>query len=91
MRGWTVTLKVRYADFRQITHSRPIAKLIQSQSIIEGVSVELLSVLFPLGNGVRLLRVTLSSLSTEAQAGAPQLTLALQGEGHDKSRSAHGR
>ncbi len=71
MRGWTVTLKVRYADFRQITHSRPFAKLIQSRSIIEGVSVELLSVLFPLGNGVRLLRVTLSSLSTEAQAGAP--------------------
>jgi DNA polymerase-4 len=71
VRGWTVTPKVRYADFRQITHSRPFAKLIQSRSIIEGVSVELLSVLFPLGNGVRLLRVTLSSLSTEAQAGAP--------------------
>jgi DNA polymerase-4 len=77
VRGRTVTLKVRYADFDQITRSRSLAEQIDSRSIIEGVILELLSALFPLSKGVRLLGVTLSSLNTEAQAGAPQLALAL--------------
>ena len=48
-----------------------------SRSVIEQVSLELLSALFPLSKGVRLLGVTLSSLNTEAEPRDPQLALTL--------------
>ncbi len=77
VRGRTVTLKVKYADFQQITRSRSFVEPVESRSSIEEVSLSLLSALFPLRKGVRLLGVTLSSLNTMVQASDPQLALAL--------------
>ena len=77
VRGRTVTLKVKYADFQQITRSRSLFEPVESRSSIEEVSLSLLSALFPLRKGVRLLGVTLSSLNTKVQASDPQLALAL--------------
>ncbi len=77
VRGRTVTLKVKYADFQQITRSRSLFEPVESRSSIEEVSLDLLSALFPLRKGVRLLGVTLSSLNTMVQASDPQLALAL--------------
>jgi DNA polymerase-4 len=77
LRGRTVTLKVKYEDFRQITRSRSLAAGIESRSGLERVSVELLSSLFPMGKGVRLLGVTLSSLNTVEATETRQLPLAL--------------
>src|SRR3712207_2555072 len=65
LRGRTVTLKVKYADFRQITRSRSLAAYVESRSVLEQVSLDLLSLLFPMGEGVRLLGIALSTLNTE--------------------------
>jgi DNA polymerase IV len=62
MRGRTITLKVKYADFEQITRSRSVPHAIASQAEMERLSRELLSALMPVPKGVRLLGVTLSSL-----------------------------
>jgi DNA polymerase-4 len=65
VRGRTVTLKVKYADFEQITRSRSLTGEVESRSVLEEVSLDLLSRLFPIDKGVRLLGVTLSTLNTE--------------------------
>ncbi len=77
VRGRTITLKVKYADFQQITRSRSLPEPIESRSTVEQISVELLSALVPLSKGVRLLGVTLSSLNTEPEPADPQLALAV--------------
>jgi DNA polymerase-4 len=72
-----VTLKVKYADFQQITRSRSFPVNVQSRTMLEQASLELLSALFPMRNGVRLLGITLSTLTIEQELKHPQLALAL--------------
>ena len=72
-----MTLKVKYADFHQITRSRSLSHDIQSRALLERMSLDLLAPLTPTELGVRLLGVTLSALNTEDVDRAPQLSLAL--------------
>ena len=72
-----MTLKVKYADFRQITRSRSLSHDIQSRALLERISLDLLSPLLPTQQGVRLLGVTLSALATAELDQVPQLSLAL--------------
>ncbi len=65
IRGRTVTLKAKYADFQQVTRSRTDETPIATQSIIEAMMDALLESLFPINKGIRLLGVTLSSLGDE--------------------------
>jgi DNA polymerase-4 len=65
IRGRTVTLKARYADFRQLTRSRTGQRPFAAQAEIEVIVYELLESLFPVSKGIRLLGVTLSSLGDE--------------------------
>jgi DNA polymerase-4 len=75
--GRTVTLKVKYADFRQITRrSTSVAPLV-SAAELERSARELMRPLFPSSAGVRLLGVTLSSLGAAEPASDPQLALAV--------------
>ncbi|WP_244470720.1 DNA polymerase IV [Microvirga massiliensis] len=76
-RGRTITLKVKFADFEQITRSRSLSDLVESRSVLEMISLELLSALLPMRKGVRLLGVTLSSLNTDEEPAVRQLPLAL--------------
>jgi DNA polymerase-4 len=76
-RGRTITLKVKFADFEQITRSRSLSDLVESRSVLEMISLELLSALLPMRKGVRLLGVTLSSLNTDEEPAGRQLPLAL--------------
>lgn len=62
--GRTITLKVKYADFQQITRSRTIEPAVRSAGDLAIVAGGLLESLFPTEKGVRLLGVTLSSLIT---------------------------
>lgn len=62
IRGRTVTLKVKYADFQQITRSRTVGMAISASADIEALAVSLLSPLFPVAKGIRLIGVTISSL-----------------------------
>jgi DNA polymerase-4 len=74
IRGRTLTLKAKYADFHQVTRSRTVAVPVASRAAIEAVVSELLERLFPASQGIRLLGVTLSSLGTET-GGEHQLLL----------------
>jgi DNA polymerase IV len=76
-RGRTVTLKVKYADFQQITRSRTLADPVASHAELARVSLDLLSALMPVPKGVRLLGVTLSSLAAEETPGMCQMRLPL--------------
>jgi DNA polymerase-4 len=69
IRGRTVTLKVKYADFRQVTRSRTVEGPIASRAEFEAIVAALVEPLFPVGMGLRLLGVTLSSLVAGTEAG----------------------
>jgi DNA polymerase-4 len=73
--GRTVTVKVKYADFQQVTRSRSGAEPVPTQTRLEQVSLDLLRPLFPPRLGVRLLGVTLSNLGDKPCRGVSQLAL----------------
>ncbi|WKW50720.1 DNA polymerase IV [Rhodomicrobium lacus] len=75
--GRTVTLKVKYADFQQITRSRTFERALREADELAAISGSLLEPLFPVGKGIRLLGVTLSSLEPRREAAAVQLSLEL--------------
>ena len=77
IRGRTLTLKVKFANFQQITRSKSFDDAIDSLADLERLSLGLLEPLLPTRKGVRLLGISLSSL-TEAQATGRQLSLVLQ-------------
>jgi DNA polymerase IV len=63
--GRTVTLKLRYADFKTVTRSRSGGHAISDAGEIENVVTQLLGGLVPLRLGVRLLGVTLHNLGND--------------------------
>jgi DNA polymerase IV len=69
--GRTVTLKLRYADFKTVTRSRTLNQPLWGADTITTVIVDLLDGLMPLVSGVRLLGVTLSALGTLSEADRP--------------------
>jgi len=77
VRGRTVTLKVKFADFQIITRSRSRVVLISDRSALASISEELLTAQFPLRKAVRLIGVSLSSLSADRAQVDPQMNLAL--------------
>jgi DNA polymerase-4 len=76
--GRTVTVKVKYADFRQITRSRSLTTPVASREMLEEMGLELLRPLFPPPLGVRLLGVTMSGFEAEARTQPAQLALMLE-------------
>jgi DNA polymerase-4 len=77
VRGRTVTLKVKFSDFQQITRSRTLIGYVENRSALEQASIDLLNILFPLDKSVRLLGVSLSALNTDDETEDPQLSFAL--------------
>ena len=77
VRGRTVTLKVKFADFQIITRSRSRVAPISDRSALSSISAELLAAQFPLRKGVRLIGVSISSLCTDSVQVGLQMTLAL--------------
>ncbi|GAA3941239.1 DNA polymerase IV [Hymenobacter algoricola] len=75
-RGRTVTIKVKYADFQQITRSRTGFAPVPTQDALALAALELLRTQVPLDKGVRLLGVTISTLEGEQEPGR-QLVLGL--------------
>ena len=73
IRGRTVTLKVKFADFRQITRSRTLLTPVDSHAILAQIVGELLQGIMPVLLGVRLLGVSLSGLDGGSTSG--QLSL----------------
>ena len=77
IRGRTVTLKVKFTDFKQVTRSKTVEDAIDDLADLERLSLGLLEPLLPTRKGVRLLGISLSSL-TQAQATGRQLSLVLR-------------
>jgi len=75
----TVTVKIKYANFRQITRSRSCTEAITSRAMIEQLGLDLLQPHFPPSRGVRLLGVTLSNFDATTVADNRQIALALRG------------
>ena len=71
-RGRTVTLKVKFANFRQITRSRTGQMQIQTRSELEDLGNALLEPVFPVTRGIRLLGLSLSSLAAPEPRAAGQ-------------------
>ena len=64
--GRTVTLKVKFADFQQITRSRTTARSFSSGTELLETAQSLLRDVFPTPKGIRLLGVTVSTLDEKA-------------------------
>jgi DNA polymerase-4 len=74
IRGRTVTLKVKFANFRIITRSRTGQMPVRTRSELEQLGDALLEPLFPVVRGIRLLGISLSSLAAE-EAEQPEFSL----------------
>jgi DNA polymerase IV len=59
--GRTVTVKVKFADFRQVTRSRSFPAVIARHDLLREASVELVRMVLPTPKGIRLLGVTVSN------------------------------
>ncbi|TXS94154.1 DNA polymerase IV [Parahaliea maris] len=61
-RGRTVTLKVKFNDFQQITRARSLEQPVGDRDSLAAIGQDLLSGELPVARGVRLLGLTVSSL-----------------------------
>jgi DNA polymerase IV len=77
IRGRTATLKLKYADFQQITRRRTEAAPISGKTELARIAQALLAALAPLPKPVRLLGVTLSSLAGADEAETRQMSFAV--------------
>ena len=77
MFGRTVTLKVKFADFHQITRSRSHAAQVDSADLFRNISLSLLDGVFPVAKAIRLLGVTASVFDEAKPDTSQQLSLAL--------------
>jgi DNA polymerase IV len=77
VRGRTVTLKIKFADFQIITRSRSLLEPISDRSTLAAFTQELLAAQFPLRKSVRLIGVSLSSLCVDMEKADKQMALAL--------------
>src|SRR6516225_9622335 len=75
IRGRTVTLKIKFANFQIITRSRTGQMQVRTLGELEQLGNALLEPLFPVAKGVRLLGVSLSSLAAEETEREPEFSL----------------
>ena len=75
LQGRTVTLKVRFADFRQLTRARTLPRAVESEAELLAVADDLASAVLPDPRGARLLGITLSGFDHPAPGGDGQLDL----------------
>jgi DNA polymerase-4 len=62
--GATVTVKIKYADFRIITRSRTLTRPARARELLHEVSLGLARSVFPVAIGVRLVGVAVSKFSS---------------------------
>ena len=75
--GRTVTVKIKYADFRQATRSYSLSAQIISAVVLRQVSLDLVRTVFPPAQGVRLVGVAVSNFRDDRVTAPEQLDLAL--------------
>lgn len=75
VRGRTVTLKLRRADFHTITRARSLAQPVADRSTMVEIGRALLAPLLPVAGGIRLLGLTLSGILRDEETLQPALPL----------------
>lgn len=73
--GQTVTVKIKYADFRHVTRSRTLQAPLVTREQLHEVSVSLVQSVYPVALGIRLVGVSVSKFSTGSMS--EQLELGL--------------
>jgi DNA polymerase-4 len=77
--GRTVTVKVKFADFHQVTRSRSFRTLVASHDQLRQACLDLVRSLFPPTQGVRLVGVTVSNFSEAHEPADDELPLFADG------------
>jgi DNA polymerase-4 len=77
VRGRTVTLKVKFADFTLITRSKSFAAPVPDLAAFEAAGQALLDAILPVPKGIRLLGLGLHSILEADEGGPEQLGLAI--------------
>ncbi|MDE2435906.1 MAG: DNA polymerase IV [Sphingomonadales bacterium] len=72
-RGRTVTLKLKHADFSNLTRARSLAQPVADRAQFAALAHGLLDEVLPLAQPVRLLGLTLSHIDGEDEASPPQV------------------
>lgn len=67
MYGASVTVKIKYADFRQLTRSRTLSHAVTRYEDLNAIALALTRSIYPLENGVRLVGVTVSHFPDEGE------------------------
>lgn len=75
VRGHTVTLKVKFADFEQITRQRSLKTRVSEAPDLERIARELLTEQFPFRLPIRLLGISLSAFEERTQDLPGQMSL----------------
>ncbi|HEY0315218.1 MAG TPA: DNA polymerase IV, partial [Sphingomonas sp.] len=73
--GRTVTVKVKYGDFQQITRSRSVSGLVDTHGLLRETSLMLIRSVLPSPKGIRLVGVTVSNF--EAREDVRELPMLL--------------
>ena len=73
--GHTVTVKIKFADFRQATRSRTLSAPVGSQALLLETSIALVRLVYPLTIGIRLVGVTVSNFRGQVPVRQLNLTL----------------
>lgn len=73
--GRTVTVKVKYGDFQNVTRSRTLAALVTSQESLRAASLALIKTVLPTEKGIRLVGVTLSNFDRTVRTSSEVLPL----------------
>ena len=66
IKGRTITVKIKYDDFRQITRSKSFPDYFNDEDLILNTSLEIMKDVFTPGSRIRLLGITLSNLEQAA-------------------------
>jgi DNA polymerase-4 len=61
--GRTITVKIKWADYKQSTRSKSFKDSITSHKLMQEISLDLIRSVFPLPKSIRLVGVTLSNFS----------------------------
>jgi DNA polymerase-4 len=63
--GATVTVKIKFADFRIVTRSRTVSRPVASCDLLHEISLALVRTVYPVTTGIRLVGVSVSKFSSE--------------------------
>lgn len=75
--GHSVTVKIKYADFRIVTRSKTLTAPIRTQALLREIGCELVRTVYPVATGIRLIGVSISKL-TRGGDDIPQLEFELE-------------